>query len=555
MQTVGVALINLLEDYGVQHVFGIPGVHTIELYRGLAESNIVHHTPRHEQGAGFMADGYARVSGKPGVCFVITGPGLTNIATAMGQALADSIPMLVISSVNDHIDGPISQGNLHEMPNQSAMIAKLCRHSQTIRNESELPPALALAFSTFVSSRPGPVHLQLPVSLLGQPTSQLFSATNNFAALPATDSRQIDLAVSLLQHASAPVLLVGGGARHAAEEINALAQQLDAPTHLTINARGILPTDHPLALPASGSTNAVRKLVGEADVVLAIGTEMAPTDYDMFRDFGFRISGKLVRCDIDANQIHLNVPPDIALLGDAKTIAQQLTDRLISLEHHRTDRPRVDNNGQNRTQEVMQSALREFEPGAPQHLRVLQTIQDTLHDAIIVGDSTQLIYSGNMIFNTDAPNRWFNSSVGFGTLGYALPAAIGASVARRSAIDSSNDNNNTVDVGASVACVIGDGGVQFVLGELGTLKDSRCSVAIIVWCNNGYREIKTSMESAGVKSVGVDLIVPDFEMIANAYGIDSTSANTIDELEAALVKFRTADKSMMIVIDEHRMLE
>ena len=103
MQTIGVALIKLLEDYNVQHVFGIPGVHTIELYRGLADSSIVHYTPRHEQGAGFMADGYARVSGKPGVCFVITGPGLTNIATAMGQALADSIPMLIISSVNDHI--------------------------------------------------------------------------------------------------------------------------------------------------------------------------------------------------------------------------------------------------------------------------------------------------------------------------------------------------------------------------------------------------------------------------------------------------------------------
>ena len=108
--TVGVALIRLLERLGVEHVFGIPGVHTIELYRGLAASSVQHHTPRHEQGAGFMADGYARVSGKPGVCFVITGPGLTNIVTPMGQALADSIPMLVISSVNDTLCTPHARG-------------------------------------------------------------------------------------------------------------------------------------------------------------------------------------------------------------------------------------------------------------------------------------------------------------------------------------------------------------------------------------------------------------------------------------------------------------
>ena len=112
--TVGVALIKLLELYQVEHVFGIPGVHTIELYRGLAASTIQHHTPRHEQGAGFMADGYARVSQKPGVCFVITGPGFTNITTPMGQALADSIPMLVISSINDTLNTPQAQGMLHD---------------------------------------------------------------------------------------------------------------------------------------------------------------------------------------------------------------------------------------------------------------------------------------------------------------------------------------------------------------------------------------------------------------------------------------------------------
>ncbi len=529
MQTIGVALIKLLEDYNVQHVFGIPGVHTIELYRGLADSSIVHYTPRHEQGAGFMADGYARVSGKPGVCFVITGPGLTNIATAMGQALADSIPMLIISSVNDHISAPVSQGNLHEMPNQSAMISTVSRHSQTIVDESELACALAVAFSIFLSSRPGPVHLQLPISLLGKPVTKPLTASVVTAPPPSADSTLLDSAARLLQNATAPVLMAGGGARHAAAEMTALAEVLDAPAHMTINARGIVPSDHPLALPASGSTQATRSLLDESDVVLAIGTELAPTDYDMFRDHEFDISGKLIRCDIDASQIHLNLQPDIALIGDAKITAQALTDRL-----HQADR-----DGAARTKKAMDSALSEFADEAHCHLKILQTIQQSLPDSVLVGDSTQLIYSGNMIHNTAAPNQWFNSSVGFGTLGYALPAAIGASIA----------------INTPVVCLIGDGGLQFVLGELGTLKDSNVAVAIIVWCNNGYREIKTSMETAGVKSVGVDLVVPDFAMVANAYGIASVHANTLAELSTALETYRKSGGSIMIVVDEQNMLD
>ena len=187
----------------------------------------------------------------------------------------------------------------------------------------------------------------------------------------------------------------------------------------------------------------------------------------------------------------------------------------------------------------MGSALSEFAAEAHCHLRLLQSIQQSLPPSIIVGDSTQLIYSGNMIYNTAAPNQWFNSSVGFGTLGYALPAAIGASIA-----------NST----APVVCLIGDGGLQFVLGELGTLKDSNAAIAIIVWCNNGYREIKTSMENADITTVGVDLIVPDFAMVANAYGIASTHANSPTELSTALETYRKNGESIMIVVDEQNML-
>jgi acetolactate synthase-1/2/3 large subunit len=536
VQTVGVNLIKLLEHYGVQQVFGIPGVHTVELYRGLAESTIVHHTPRHEQGAGFMADGYARISGKPGVCFVITGPGLSNIATAMGQALADSIPMLVISSVNDHVSAAVSHGHLHEMPDQLSLTRAVSRHCQTVTSADELAGAVATAFAIFASARPGPVHLQLPISLLGQLTD-IQPAAQVLPARPQADNDALESAAQLLQNAEAPLILMGGGARHASAEMVALAEHLDAPAHMTINARGVLPIDHPLALPASGSTKAMRSLVQTADVILAIGTELSATDYDMYRDDGFSLTGKLIRCDIDTRQMYIDSKPDIVLTSDAQTTAQALQQRITKKQC----------NGATRTHDTMQRAMSEFNSEAQGHLQILQAINNTLSDAILVGDSTQLIYSGNMIVNTHTPNRWFNSSVGFGTLGYALPAAIGAAIAAQA-------QRAAAETTTPVVCLTGDGGLQFVLGELGTLKDTAVTVAIVVWCNNGYREIKTSMESAGVTAVGVDLVVPDFAMIATAYGLVSQSADSIDALSQALKQCRDSGQSTLITIDEQTMM-
>ena len=152
MATCGEALVHMLEGYGVDTVFGIPGVHTVELYRGLPATRIRHVTPRHEQGAGFMADGYARVSGKPGVCFIITGPGMTNILTAMGQAYGDSVPMLVISSVNRTEQLAMGQGRLHELRSQQAVVAGVAAFSHTVLHPSQLPEVLARAFALFASS-------------------------------------------------------------------------------------------------------------------------------------------------------------------------------------------------------------------------------------------------------------------------------------------------------------------------------------------------------------------------------------------------------------------
>ncbi|MCC5983042.1 MAG: hypothetical protein JJU42_01645, partial [Rhodobacteraceae bacterium] len=203
-------LVHLLRAHGVDTVFGIPGVHTIELYRGLAGSGIRHVTPRHEQGAGFMADGYARASGRPGVCFIISGPGMTNIATAMGQAYGDSVPMLVISTVNAHGRMGSGAGWLHELPDQQALAAGVAAFSRTVHTPGELPGALAEAFAVFDSARPRPVHLELPIDVMLAPAHGLpVPATPARGARPAPAPEAVAQAAAMLGGARAPLILAG----------------------------------------------------------------------------------------------------------------------------------------------------------------------------------------------------------------------------------------------------------------------------------------------------------------------------------------------------------
>jgi len=213
MKTVGMYLAELLEAYGVEVIFGIPGVHTVELYRGLPNTKLRHVTPRHEQGAGFMADGYARVSGRPGVCFIITGPGMTNIATAMAQAYADSIPMLVISAVNalGHIGS--GEGWLHELQDQRQLVKQVSAFSHTVTAPAELPKVVARAFALFAGGRPRPVHIELPLDIITAPADKLPPIRAIVPpSPPAASPTALQEAANWLNGAKAPVLLLGGGA-------------------------------------------------------------------------------------------------------------------------------------------------------------------------------------------------------------------------------------------------------------------------------------------------------------------------------------------------------
>ena len=536
MATCGEVLVKLLEGYGVEQVFGIPGVHTVELYRGLAGSSIRHVTPRHEQGAGFMADGYARVSGKPGVCFIITGPGMTNIATAMGQAYADSIPMLVISSVQSRSQLGGGRGKLHELPNQSALVGGVAAFSHTLMSAAELPGVLARAFALFQAGRPRPVHIEIPLDVLVEEADALLTSTPVNISRAGAAPAAVASMTALLANARRPLILAGGGAIDAAAQLTELAERLGAPVALTINAKGLLPSRHPLLIGSTQSLVATRALVAEADVVLAVGTELAETDYDVTFAGGFQIPGALLRIDIDPDQTVRNYPPHLALVADSRTAAQALLDELgrLPLPERDTDW------GAARVARLCVALEQDWDAPTRAQTLLLDTVLQTLPDAVFVGDSTQPVYTGNLTFNLEQPRRWFNASTGYGTLGYALPAAIGAWL-------------GGTDQGQgrpTVVCLIGDGGLQFTLAELASAVEACTPVIVLLWNNQGYEEIKKYMVRRAIEQVGVDIYTPDFVGVARALGCFAQAIDGVEHLRAALLAARDRQGPTLIEIDQ-----
>lgn len=525
MKTVGEVLIDILEVNGVDVVFGIPGVHTVELYRGLSGSKIRHVTPRHEQGAGFMADGYARVTGKPGVALVITGPGLTNTITAMAQAYQDSVPMLVISGVNARASLGHGAGKLHELPDQRAMMAPLALMTHTLLDPADLSLVMQRAFSILQSGRPGPVHIEIPTDIM----AQLIAADPGEragACRPCAPQDTIRTLAEKCREAKTPSILCGGGSVTAAARIRDLAERLDAPLITTVNARGMF-YQHPLSVPASPSLPAVRALLAGSDLVIALGTQMGETDYDMYSDNGFPTLGDLVRVDIDPAQLARG---PLAALPVLSTVDQLVDDLLPAL-----DGLAAGTGGAARARTCRDSALAGLSSKARTEIGILETIREALPGCIIVGDSTQAIYSGNLYFDGGRPKGWFNAATGFGALGYGPPAAIGASLG---------------EPDTPVVCLTGDGGLQFVLAEIGSAADCETNVIFLVWNNDGYGEIGTFMQDKGMEPVGVTPSAPDFLKIAEAYGLPSVRLDDISELADSLHRFAHLQGPALIEIHE-----
>ena len=510
MTSVGEALIAGLRARGVEVVFGIPGVHTVELYRGLAGSGIRHVTTRHEQGAAFMADGYARVSGKPGVALVITGPGLTNSLTAMAQARADSVPILVISGVNRLPSLGKGLGLLHELPDQAAMVAALCP-TRMVSTAAELGPALDWAFATMATGRPGPVHLQIPTDVMPLPCPNL-GVPGAVPVRPLPDAGLVAEAADLLNAAGRVVILAGGGALRADAAVRALATRLDAPVVQTVNGRGVMAGEAALSVPASPSLNAVRALIRGADRVLAIGTELGQTDYDMNMTGGMVDLGDMIRVDVCADQL-ARYKTAVAIQADAGAAIAAVLPMLVQKLGDGTARAGA-------ARGAARGELVGVNPVMPEQLEVVEAIRDALPGVIIVGDSTQPVYAGNLYYEPGRVGGWFNAATGFGALGYGPGAAVGAAMAAP---------------GVPVVCLIGDGGLQVSPGELRTAVDEALNVTFVVWNNAGFREIAEAMARAGARVIGCDPSPLKMEPFAAACDLPFVSiANDPGALRAAL---------------------
>ena len=493
-KTCGEALIHLLEGYGVSTVFGIPGEHTLELYRGIAGGNVRAVTPRNEQGASFMADGYARVTGRPGVCTIITGPGVTNAATGIGQAYADSIPMLVISSANDSPSLGKGWGRLHETTDLCAITRPITAFSVMIHHPSEVPEWVARAFTVFHSRRPRPVHIAIPLDVMEMRVEEEW-AVRRVADIPVPARTSVIAAVDLLEKASRPVMLVGGGAQSASAEVTELAELLNAGVIASNAGKGIVADSNQLSLGGGVISPAVQAYLGRADVILAIGTEIAEADsfiYDL------PVNGEVIRVDIDPARFSDAFPATVAVQGDARAACELMLLEIKSRGMDGAGRGVVAE-----LERVRAAQFAEFTAVERRHIRLLNLLRDQLpDDAVVMGDIAQIVYTGTAAMRTELPRTWFYPA-GYGTLGCAVPGAIGAKIAKPD---------------AKVVALVGDGGLMFTVSEIATAVEEKLSIAIIVWHNHGYAMIRDGMVKRGIPEIGVSPLAPDFVKMADAFG-------------------------------------
>ena len=520
MRPLGVELAAMLADRGVDTIFGIPGVHNIELYRGIEDAGIRHILARHEQGAGFMADGYARATGKPGVCFVISGPGLTNIMTPMGQAFSDSVPMLVISTVLDETAS--KRGQLHQMRDQEEAARTVCDWSETARTPQAAYALVERAFIEFDTSRARPKHIQIPIEVLGAPAPPPPQPrTRSIGGKLAPKPSDLTDVKSLLANAQKPLFIFGGGAKRVPrKQITDVLAKTSGASFVTYAGRGIVPSDTPRFVGAHLASSGAEAFIGEADLILAIGTELASTD--RWRpDLGAK--APIVRVDIDPEMLAQSSGQDLAIRADADLFLRGLNVELGSTEQSSAWDATI-------LAETRQSWSRAVANARPGIAPVCDALRAALPEKLrIYSDMTQFAYAAKEIWDMEAPGLWHHP-VGFGTLGYALPAAIGGAASG----------------GASLA-IAGDYGFQYTIQELGTAAELALSLPILIWDNQALGEIRENMVEAQIAPNAVHAENPDWQHLAAAYRCDYAAPKTTNELCDVTLKALNSDRPTLIV--------
>ncbi len=515
---LGAQISHMLKARGVDVIFGIPGVHNQEMYRGIEEAGITHVLARHEQGAGFMADGYARATGKPGVAYVITGPGLCNVMTPMGQAYSDSVPILVISSCLDETAS--RRGQLHQMKDQEIAAGTVCEWSHTAHSADAAYGLVDRAMQEFATTRPRSKHIQVPIAQL---EAQAGPAKSPVGVVQVQASLTADLTSLLSQITAAkkPLFVFGGGTSKASEQARQVVAALGAASFVTYAGRGVIAVDDPLFFGAALARPDSAGIAAQADLVIAVGTELA--EVDIWRSH-LGHTAPMIRVDIDAEVLSDPQRAEQPVLMDAGVFLTGLLDGLAGHVPSTTWSP----------QDVtkMRAHWRaEVDAERPGIVPVCDALRAALPQGTMVySDMTQIAYVAKEVWDMELPSHWHHP-YGFGTLGYATPAAIGGAIARGS---------------KPTIALIGDYGFHYTCQELGVAVELGLSLPVILWDNGKLGEIEDSMVRSQIAPNAVIAHNPDFCKLAEAFGAKSAKPQTLEEFQDAVRAALKADGPTLI---------
>ena len=518
MKRIGADLfVDALVKEGVEYIFGIPGGVVIPLFDKLYESPVKLILTRHEQGAGHAADGYARASGKVGVCIATSGPGATNLVTAIATANFDSVAMVAFTG---QVKTPLIGNDAFQEADITGITRTVTKHNYLVRDVCDLQRVIKEAFHIARTGRPGPVLVDVPMDVS---TSECDSEYPEKVHLPGYkpnykgNERQIRLAAEAINESKRPVLYVGGGViiAGASQEVLALATKANIPVTTTLMGLGAFPETHPLALKMLGmhGTAYANYAVMDSDLIIAVGARF--DDRVTGRIDAFAPGAKFVHIDIDPTSISKNIKVDIPVVGDAKAILRSLVEQVGAAAHEEWLAKIAE--------WKQQYPLRYKNSGLKPQYVVEQIFEVTKGEAVITTEVGQNQMWAAQWYTHSKP-RHFISSGGLGTMGYGFPAAIGAQLARPDAI---------------VFDIAGDGSIQMNIQELATAVKYKLPVKVAI-LNNGYLGMVRQWQELFYKKRYSGTVLgdanPDFVKVALAYGAEGIRVTTAEEVRPAIEK-------------------
>ncbi len=529
MQLTGAqALVRSLEQQGVDVVFGLPGGAILPAYDPLLSSSLRHILVRHEQGAGHAAEAYAWATGRVGVCIATSGPGATNLVTALADAYMDSVPIVAITG---QVPSPLIGSDAFQEADITGITLPVTKHNELVTDVERVPAAIAEAFHIASTGRPGPVLVDIPKDILQAPMT--WGSWPRAMDLPGyrvpgpPDPAQIRVAARLLRQARRPVLYVGGGViksdSHA--DLLRLAEVARAPVTTTLMARGAFPDSHPLALGMPGMHGCYTAVAAlqEADLVVALGARFDDRVTGRLADFAPR--AKVVHADIDPAEIGKNRVPDVPIVGDLKVVLAELADcvtTLVAAQGAPDTGAWIAAIGDWKQRFPLRYSQHSDGPLKPQH--VIERLSAlTGGDAIVVAGVGQHQMHAAQHFAFTRPRSWINSG-GLGTMGFAVPAAMGAQVGRP---------------GELVVAIDGDGCFQMTAQELATCAIEKLPIKVLIM-NNGFlgmvRQWQELFYDERYSYVELGTAIPDYVKLAEAYGCVGLRCERADEVDAVLDK-------------------